>query len=198
MLGGASHLTLEKVLAIKKVASDDTYSPELRRRASEASQKIEEGSAVDPLFLDLRTAVQIEELERIASDQEEPSEVRDAARSGAILMAKLDAEGKLSPQEMERAARAALERVVTAKRGKKTPSSKQSKPAKPPAPKKKSVKHFLWLWNEMATWPQDYDPAIIAAEVSDEKWLEFKHTMSAGIEFMEAVDELRAARLFAA
>ncbi len=193
---GAPYKTMEKVLAIKQVAADDTYSDELRHRASEAIQLIDEGEPVDPLFLRLRAGVQTEELERIAADEDQTSEVRDAARSGAILLRKLDAEGKLSPQEMERAAKAALDRVITAGRGKKKPTPKP-KPAQPAGSKKKTPRHFIWLWGELATWPDDYDTDAIASEVPDDKWLAFKHTMAAGQDFMTAVDELRAARIFA-
>jgi len=197
MLGGPSYNTMERVLAIKQVATDDSYSDQLRHRAGEAIHLIDDGAPVDPLFLRLRASVQTEELERIAADDDETPEVRDAAHGGAILLRKLDDEGKLSPQEMERAAKAALERVVAAGRGKKKPVVAKPKPAKPAGPKKKTPRHFMWLWGEMAAWPDDYDTHAIATEVPDDKWLAFKHTMAAGHDFMAAVDQLRAARVFA-
>jgi len=197
MIGGG-HVTFEKVAAIQQVATDERYSPELRFKASEAAQRIEEGAPVDPLFTQLRAQVQIEELEQIAADTNEAPEVREAARSGSVLLDKLNAENKLSDHEMERAAHAALERVMAAKRGKKAPATSKPRPAEPAKPKKKTAKYFMWFWGEMGTWPDDYDTNIIAAEVPDDKWLGFKKTMNAGIDFMEAVDELRAARLFAA
>lgn len=195
---GAPYKTMEKIGAIQMVAADDRYSPELRRRASEAVQQIDEGAPVDPLFITLRIKVQTEELDLIGDDAEETSEVRAAARSGSMLLAKLTDEGKLSDQEMERAAHAALERVMIAKRGKKTAAPTKPRPAEPAEPKKKTARHFVWLWGEMATWPDDYDPNTIATEVPADKWLAFKHTMSASIDFMETVDELRADHLFAA
>ncbi|MDR3360853.1 MAG: ParB N-terminal domain-containing protein, partial [Bifidobacteriaceae bacterium] len=110
MLGGqASHKTLEKVLAIRQVAEDEAASPGLRRRAADAAQAIDGGAAVDPLFCAVRAQVTLEALERDAADPQMPAPVRETARSGAVLLRKLETEGTLSPQEMDRAAKAALD-----------------------------------------------------------------------------------------
>ena len=195
MLGGqASYKTLEKVLAIKHLCTDEKFSPELRARAAAAMLEIDKGAPVDPLFVDLRTTVQVEELEHIGADDKENSEVREAAKSGSQLMRSLFQENQLTTAEMERAARHALTRVMKAKE-KTTPKPKKTPAARPS--KKKTPSHFKWVWGEMATWPDDYDIEAIATEIPDPTWLAFKHTISLSIEFMEIVDQLRASRSFA-
>jgi ParB family chromosome partitioning protein len=196
MLGGPSHFTMERVLAIQHVATSDNYSPALRTLAADALQRIETGAAVDPLFLRLRTRVQVEELNRIAQDPVQPVLVRDTARNGAVLLEGLEAEGKLSPQEMERAAHAALDRVMVAGRGRKPTPIAVPSSVTVTRRKMKTAKHFMWLWGEMAQWPENYDPDTIAVAVPDETWLDFKHTMAASVQFMTTVDQIRATQHF--
>jgi len=195
MLGGASHMTMEKVLAIRQVAGDDSYGSALRRQAADALTQIDAGAPVDPVFLSLRASVQVDELNKIADDETETEKVRKAARDGAVLLHSLDAEDHLGPPELERAARAALGRVMAAKNGPKPVKTVSVKTV--PTKKLKSAKQFMWLWGEMAAWPQDYDVKAIAVEVPDDKWVLFKQTMSAGIDFMGEVDQIRAANSFA-
>jgi ParB family chromosome partitioning protein len=198
MLGGqASYKTLEKVLAIKQVADDETASPELRHRAAEAAQLIDDGAPVDPLYLGIRAAVTVESLERDAADANLSETVREAAKAGAILLRKLEAEGTLSPQDMDKAARAALDRVLAAHGRKPKPTTpKKPRPVEPAGPKQRNARYFTWIWNEMAHWPEEYDKAVIAAEVTDDTWRAFKQTMAEGIEFTEEVDRLRAEHAF--
>jgi ParB family chromosome partitioning protein len=197
MLGGASHFTLEQIAAIQAITADERRDPGLRRRARLALERIEDGGAVDPLFRELRPAVQLDDLDVIAADETEPEQARQAARTGAALIRRYDAETPMPPEDLDKIARAALARVQAARKSKKpkdTPAA--PKPAAPP-PRKKTAKAFVWLWDEMADWPGDYDVAVIAEAVPDEKWLGFKRTVAASIEFMQAVDQARAARVFA-
>jgi len=140
---GAGHVTMEKVLAIQQVAGDGAYSPALRAQAAEAASQIGRGAPVDPLFLGLRAAVQVEELNNIADDPAETEKVRSVARDGAVLLASLDAEDHLPPPELERAARAALGRVMAAKNGPKPAETPSGKNQPAPQRRKKSAKQFM-------------------------------------------------------
>ena len=196
MLSGTSHYTMEHVLAIKQIAGDETRDPALRQMAEEAIQRIGEGGPVEPEFVKLRSLVQIDELDQVAADQDEPQTAREAAQRGAILLRKLTAEHTMSTQELDRAAKAAFDRV-NAGRGDKKKNTSTPKPPKPAGPKYRSAKSFMFTWTEMEGWPGRYDPKTIAQAVPDDNWLRFKQTMSESIEFMETVDGLRAERAFA-
>jgi ParB family chromosome partitioning protein len=198
MLGGASHFMLEQVAAIQAIAADGRRDPELRRQARLALKEIEDGGAVDPWFHKLRPAVQLDDLDIVANDENEPPEAREAARAGATLIRQYNAKTPMTPEELDKIARAALNRINAARKGKKPKPDTAPKPkdSAPPAPKKKTAKSFMWLWDELADWTGDYDTEAIAGAVPDDKWLRFKQTVAATIEFMQAVDTARAARVF--
>lgn len=198
MLGNqASYKTLEKALVVNQIAADTRYSDQLRQLAVQAGERIAAGEPVDPWFTQLRGRAQTEELALIAADDTQPGLVRKTARDGMALLASLVADHDLSEQETERAARAALHKVLAAQKA-HTPVPKPAKMAipVPVGPRKKSAKHFIWQWGEMANWPTDYDQTVIATEVPDDKWLKFKATMTASLDFMTAVDNLRATTAF--
>ncbi|MDR2566165.1 MAG: ParB N-terminal domain-containing protein [Bifidobacteriaceae bacterium] len=192
MIGtGASHMTMEKVLAIKQIAADTTRPQGLRDQAAEAVAEIDAGGPVDPQFLRLRSLVRIDDLERMAADAGEPDPVRGAARAGAILLRKLEDTQPMTPADLDKAAKAALDRVKAARRGRKPVP--EPKPAKPePGPKTRSVKQFIWTWNEMSDWPQEYDVAAVAEALSDKQWQQFKKTMADGQAFLDRVAAARA------
>jgi ParB family chromosome partitioning protein len=195
MLGGASHYTMEHVLAIKQLSEDETRDPALRQMAAEALQRIGDGGPVEPEFVNLRAHVQIDDLDHVAADPNEPAAAREAAQRGAILLRKLTAEHTMSAQELGRAAKAALDRVTAGRGGKKKPAD-TPKPPQPAGPKYRTAKSFMFTWTEMDSWPAWYDPTVIAQAVPDDHWLRFKKTMGEGIEFMETVDGLRAEHAF--
>jgi ParB family chromosome partitioning protein len=197
MLGGSSHYTMEHVLAIKQIANDETRDPAVRQMAAEAIQRIDEGGPVEPEFVKLRSLVRIDELDQVATDPNEPQAARDAAKRGAILLRKLTAEHTMSNQELDRAAKAAFDRVNAGRGGKEKAAPSMPRPPKPAGPKYRSAKSFMFTWTEMDRWPSCYDPKVIAQAVPDDNWLRFKQTMGEGIEFMETVDGIRAERAFA-
>ncbi len=198
MLGGASHYTLEQIAAIQKAADATQRDSEVRRQAAEVLRQIGEGHAVEPLFRQLRPAVMLDDLDIVAADETEPEPARLAARTGAKLIREYEAASPMGDDDLEKIARAALNRVnaarksTTPKPGKPSPA-----PATPPAPRKHSVKQFLYIWEEMSGWPDHYDVDTIAKAVPDDKWSAFKHTIAVSVEFMEAVDTARAAIAFA-
>jgi ParB family chromosome partitioning protein len=199
MLGGASHFMLEQIAALREVADNERRDPELRRQARLALKEIEDGGPVDPWFQKLRPAVQLDDLDIVANDETEPTEAREAARAGATLIRQYNAETPMTPEELDKIARAAMNRINSARKHKAAKPDPAPKPrdTTPPAPKKKTAKSFMWLWDELADWTSDYDTEVIAQAVPDDKWLRFKQTVAATIEFMQAVDKARATVAFA-
>jgi len=186
---GAGHVTLEKIGAIRQVAADEARPEQIRAQAVEALQHIEQGGSVDPLFQQVGSAARLNDLERIAADPDETMPARDAARSGAILLRKLEAIEEMTPADMEKASRAAVDRVKAARRD-KTVSMQPAKPVKA-KPVMRTLKWFTWTWNELADWTSQVDPAMVAAGLTADQWEQFQRTVAGTVAFRDTVAGLR-------
>ena len=188
IVGGASYFTLDRIAEIRQVAADTDRPDAIRQQAVDAIKQIEDGAAVDPLFTGLRSAVRIDDLEHVAVDEAEPGAVRDAARSGAILLRKLGDTGQMSSAELDKAARAALDRVKAARTPDKPAPPRTANKAKTPM---RTVKWFTWTWNEMKDWTVQVDPKLVAAGLTDSQWDQFCQTIDNSVAFRNTVAELR-------
>ena len=187
MVGGASHKTLDKVVAIRQIAADTTRPDTIRQQATQALQQIEEGAPVDPLYTRLRSAARLDDLGQIAADPSETDEARQAARSGIILLRKLE-DTPMAAADLDKTARAALNRVKAARQ--------QTTPAAPPVPPLvkpvvRTVKWFTWTWHELHDWTDQVDPLLVAAQVTETQWQQFCQTITASVKFMDTVTRLR-------
>ena len=188
MVGGASHMTMEKIAAIRETAADVTRPDTIRDQAADALRQLEAGQPVDSLFHALRCQIRIDDLEQIANNPHETNEARDKARQGAILLRKLE-DTDMGHADLDKAARAALDRVKAAQTRKPAATARPN--TAPAAPRLRTVKSFTWTWNEMRNWPAEYDPQQIADELTDQQWEQFKTTITASVAFMEQVEQLR-------
>jgi ParB family chromosome partitioning protein len=189
MVGGVSHKTMDKIVELRATAADATRSDDIRTRAADALKAVEAGEPVDPFFLAVRSRVRLDDLERIAADDSECDAAQDAARSGIILLRKLEATAAMTPADLDKAAQMTLARVKAAR-----PSGKTGKPRpepKPPAPVMRSAKWFTYTWKDLAGWTNHVDPNLIAASVADQDWDRFKNTITESVTFMNTVDRLR-------
>lgn len=189
MVGGASHTTLEKIAAIRQIAADTNRSDQVREQAQTALARIDAGEGIDSLFHQVRSAAVTNDLARTAADDSQPDEVRAQAQSGLVLLRSL-ADADMGPADLDKAARAAMDKVNTARMAKKPLA--RPKTVLPVAPKIRTVKYFVWTWNELKDWPSEYDPEQVAAGITDQEWEQFQQTMAAGVEFMNTVAELRS------
>ncbi|MDR0592508.1 MAG: ParB N-terminal domain-containing protein [Bifidobacteriaceae bacterium] len=184
MVGGPSHATLEKILAIQQAAQDEGRPAGLRAEARQAADRIGAGEAVDPLFNRLRSLVRVDDLERIAADLAQAGAAREAASRGAVLLRRLGDDPAMTPQDLDRAARAALARVRRAQGREPEPSRQpEPEPNRPEQPVFKTVKSFIWTWTEMADWPNQYDPAEIAGALTKDQYQRFAKTMADANQF---------------
>ncbi|MCL2489156.1 MAG: ParB/RepB/Spo0J family partition protein [Propionibacteriaceae bacterium] len=189
ILGGASYFTLDRIAAIRQAAADEARPDAIRQQAVDALKQIEDGAAVDPLFTALRSLIRIDDLEHVAADEAETGGVRDAARSGAILLRKLEDTGQMSPADLDKAARAALDRVKAARTpDKPIPVRAANKEKTPPM---RTVKWFTWTWNEMKDWTTQVDPKLVAAGLTDAQWDQFSQTIDNSVTFRDTVADLR-------
>jgi len=189
MVGGASYGTLDKVVAMRQIAADTTRSDVIRAQATEALQQVEAGEPVEPLFLALRSVVRIDDLDRIATDEAEPPEARETAERGVILLRKLEA-ANAQPAELDKSARAALDRVKAIKQPPK-PAKVRAEP-KPPAPIRRPLKWFTWTWHELSGWTSQIDAGMVAAGITDQQWEEFAAFITETLAFRDTVAGLRA------
>jgi len=186
---GAGYKTMDKVAAMRQIAADATRSDAIRDQAVNALRQIEQDAPVDPLFLALRSVVRIDDLERIALDESEPAEARDTAREGATLLRKLEA-ANARPDDLDRAARAALDRVKAITQPKKKIPVRQE--PKPPAPIVRNLKWFTWTWDQLKDWTTQIDPQLVAVGLNDDQWAQFQQTVANTITFRDTVAALRA------
>jgi hypothetical protein len=115
MLGGPSHNTLERVLAVKQFAADPDRGGGLRAEAGKVLSRIEAGEPVDPLFRQVRRLCAAEDLERVSRDGAEPAGARDAAALGAAMIRRMDADAQLSSEEMDRLVETVRDQVLAAR-----------------------------------------------------------------------------------
>jgi ParB family chromosome partitioning protein len=185
---GTGSMTMEKVAAIRQVAADHTRSQALRDQATDALKQIDQKAPVDPLFTALRSLVRIDDLQRMADDETEPADARQAADQGVILLRKLEA-ANAQPAALDKSARAALDRVQAARHpGKPIPVRK---PKPEPVPIRRPLKWFTWTWHEMAGWTTQIDVGMVAAGLSDQQWEEFLGVIAETLVFRDTVAGLR-------
>ncbi|MDR2379709.1 MAG: ParB N-terminal domain-containing protein [Bifidobacteriaceae bacterium] len=190
LVGGPSHATLEKVVTLREIVADTYRTPQMRQTAAAGLQAIDAGEPVDRVFLPVRTAMRVEELESITSDRDESPEVRKAARQGLILMSKLQEEHQLSASELDRAAQVALDRVNLADRKAKR-KPKNPRPVKPPKEKKAGMGAFGALWVIHTDWPSQFDATEVGTKLADDKWDLFTQAIQAGVRFWRQAKEAR-------
>jgi len=187
MIGGG-YKTLEKVAMIRQIAADTARSDTIRDQATEALRQIDQDAPVDPLFTALRSVVRIDDLARIAADEAEPPEARETAERGVILLRKLEA-ANAQPAELDKSARAALDRVKAIKQPPK-PVPVRAEP-KPPAPIRRPLKWFTWTWHELTGWTTQIDAGMVAAGITDQQWEEFAGFIAETLAFRDTVAGLR-------
>lgn len=190
LVGGPSHATLEKVVTLREVAGDTYRTPEMRTLAEDALRAIDAGEPVDRAFLPVRAAMRVQDLESIASDPAESPEIRKAANQGVILMANLQEEAKLSAAELDRAAKAALDRVELADRKAKR-KPKSPRPVKPGQLAQQSLQVFNWMWRDHGDWPSQFNPREVGIQLTDEQWDTFSRSIRDGAAFWQEAKKAR-------
>ena len=189
--GRAAFQKLDQVCRIEDIANDQQASESLRSQARDEIELMRNGAAAYPSHLRMNAALTLDQLDRIAANPAEPEEVREQARKEAARVRDSDAKAA----EMERIAKAALQRVQAG-------SKRKSKPAKPVlllenagAPVLYSTLAFRQIWSELDAWWEHYDLTKLARELSEEELGQFLRIVDGTVRF---ADELRAARADAA
>jgi ParB family chromosome partitioning protein len=158
---------LERIGHLQQMADDESLDETLRSRAREELAVIQNGGSVAAAHG--RVAAEVDRVAATAPTRSLVSAVPTTGRSVT---------------DLEQLAREALTRAKATTRAKKT------RPLAA-ADSKLPVRSFVFLWNDLRDWWLRYDDAEVAAELSDDQWVEFDATLAGTVAFFERMRTLR-------
>src|SRR5690625_1591006 len=194
--GRNAYTSLERIGRLQDLAHDPEQPEQVRERAAEELERIDAGAGVYASHQRINAELSLAELDQLAAEESQPATVRRRAEAEAARLRE-QAERDAKAAELEALAKEALARVKTA--SKKRPSQRRR-----PVPKAAAdgvvlpPRAFVHIWTELYGWWHHYDPAKLAAEVTDEDWNRFEATLAGTITFAEKVRTLRDAEADAA
>ncbi len=188
--GRNAYTSLERINELQHLAADPAQPDDVQRRAREELDRIDAGGSITGAQHRIRAAQALAELDTLASDPAQPAGIRDAAAAGAARLREL--EDTARPADLERLAELAVERARTAT--KKRPAQLASARLRAVEEQPREflpVRSFVYLWDELSTWTERYDPEAIGPALSGEQWAMFENAVTATVTFLETA---RAAR----
>lgn len=183
--GRNAYTSLERINELQRFAADDTEAVEVRERAQAELDRIDEGGSIAGAQHRIRAAQALAELDTLTADASQPSGIRDTAAAGAARVREIEETARA--EDLERLAEAALARAKSAT--KKRPAQRatarlhavEDAPAESLPPRS-----FVYLWTELATWADRYDPQVIGPALTNEQWAVFEAAIAATIAFRDA------------
>lgn len=191
--GRNAYTSLERINELQRLVAHPNTPEPLRAQAATELARIDEGGSITGAQQRIHAAQSLTELDALASDQTQPSSVRDAAISGATRIRELELTARAA--DLEQLAQQALKRAKDAtKQGAGKRVHQVLRPVEPSTPTLLPTRSFVYLWNDLVNWVDRYDPIVIGAELSAEQWEQFEHTLAQSNEFAATVREARARR----
>ena len=191
--GRNSYTSLERINELQQIAADLSQPDEVRERASRELERIDAGESITGAQHRIRAAQALAELDILAEDSAQPAGIRDTAAAGAARLREL--EDTARPADLQRLAEIAVERARTAT--KKRPNqlaSARLRAVEEPVREFLPVRSFVYLWDELSTWADRYDPHAIGPALSTEQWVMFEHAVATTVAFLDAARAARNAR----
>lgn len=188
--GRNAYTSLERINELQQIATDLSQPEDVRERASQELDRIDAGGSITGAQQRIRATQCLAELDTLATDPAQPAGIRDTAASGAARLRELEHTAR--PADLQRLAEIAVERAKTAT--KKRPNqlaSARLHAVEEPAREFLPVRSFVYLWDELSTWTERYDPEAIGLALSHEQWVMFEQAVAATVTFL---DVARAAR----
>lgn len=185
--GRNSYTSLERISRLQDLANDPAQPARVRERAAAELEAVDAGASITAAVQNTNAELSWAELDRLAADESQPVMVRRRAESEAARVRE-QAARDAKAAELEALAKEALARAKAA--SKKRPSQRRT-PATPLEGVVLPPRAFVHVWAELGGWWHHYDPAQIAAEVTDEDWERFEVTVAGTIAFAEHVRTLR-------
>jgi len=164
--GKASYTTLERIAELQRLVNSPATDPELRERAHDELQLIDEGGSVTASHARIREFLDPEP-PRAFEDFESPEDFEP-------------------PDELEQLANAALARVKEAKRKGRKPKARSASAHVFP------VRAFVRVWEDLDMWWTHFDVTAVATELSDEQLVQFEETLASTVDFFTALRKARA------
>lgn len=191
--GRNAYTSLERINELQHLAADPAQPDDVQRRAREELDRIDAGGSITGAQHRIRAAQALAELDTLAGDPAQPAGIRDTAAAGATRLREL--EDTARPADLERLAVLAVERAKTAT--KKRPSQLASARLYAVGEQPREflpVRSFVYLWEELATWTERYDPETIGPALSGEQWAMFENAVTATVAFLDTARTARNVR----
>ncbi|MCC9053516.1 ParB N-terminal domain-containing protein [Microbacterium sp. F2E] len=189
--GRASYTRLEEFGRIHDTAADPTQPAQVRARAQAEVDAITAGAPVHPALGRVNAAAHLATLDALADDDTQPAGVREAAAAGAARVRELEAAARAD--ELERIAAQAVQRAraATKRRRPTTPRSGTGTEREAGGMVLLPVRSFVYLWDDLDSWWDRYDPAMIGPALAPAQWAQFERILAGTLTFADAA---RAAR----
>ncbi|MCB1297881.1 MAG: hypothetical protein KDB08_02735 [Microthrixaceae bacterium] len=191
--GRNAYTSMERIIDLQRHAADPAQPDNVRQRAREELDRIDAGGSITGAGHRIRAAQALAELDTLARDPAQPAGIRDTAAAGAVRLREL--EDTARPADLERLAELAVERAKTAT--KKRPAQLASARLRAVEEQPREflpVRSFVYLWDELSTWTERYDPDAIGPALSGEQWAMFENAVTATVAFLDTARTARNVR----
>ncbi|GAB3633513.1 hypothetical protein GCM10027421_28660 [Microbacterium shaanxiense] len=191
--GRNAYTSLERINELQNLAAGPAQPNDVQRRAREELDQIDAGGSITGAQHRIRAAQALAELDALASDPAQPAGIRNTAAAGAARLREL--ENTARPADLERLAVLAVERAKSAT--KKRPAQLASARLHAVEEQPRAflpVRSFVYLWDELSTWTERYDPETIGPALSGEQWAMFENAVTATIAFLDTARTARNVR----
>lgn len=191
--GRNAYTSLERINDLQRLAADPAEPEDVRQRAQEELNRIDTGGSITGAQHRIRAARALAELDTLAGDPAQPAGIRDTAAAGAARLRELEHTAR--PADLERLAELAVERAKTATKKRPAQLAKaRLHVVEEPAREFLPVRSFVYLWDELSTWSERYDPDMIGPALSREQWSMFENAIAATVSFLDTARVARNAR----
>jgi ParB family chromosome partitioning protein len=191
--GRNAYTSLERINELQNLAADPIQPDDVQRRAREELDRIDAGGSITGARHRIKAAQALAELDTLAGDPAQPAGIRDTAAAGATRIREL--EDTARPADLERLAELAVERAKTATKKRPAQLASARLHAVEEQPREfLPVRSFVYLWDELSTWTERYDPETIGPTLSGEQWTMFENAVTATVAFLDAARTARNVR----
>lgn len=191
--GRNAYTSLERINELQNLAADPAQPEDVQQRAREELDRIDTGGSITGARQRIRAAQALAELDTLASDPAQPAGIRDTAAAGAARLREL--EDTARPADLERLAELAVERARTATKKRPAQLASARLHAVEEQPREfLPVRSFVYLWDELSTWTERYDPETIGPALSGEQWAMFENAVTATVAFLDTARTARNVR----
>ncbi len=183
--GRDSSKSLDRVAEVQRLADDPTIPEGLREVARRELGGMDADGRVYGHYLTVRAAASTDALARLADDPAQPESVRVRAAD------ELDTLDHSQPAaELVKAAQAAIARATNPD----PPATSGDEAGAGPrlvVVKRYGLRAFVATFEEMDGWWQHYDPAEIAAGLTEQQWQRVCACLNGSTTFIQAIDAAR-------